>query len=151
MLHADFIVDFTQVTALGAGVFNVVLVRNPYATVYAGDITAVRARCTFLPLPRHTELLVLLRLSQLHGSGLITCSMKYGRANGWKPFLPAACMGMLRPLIPQEVVDACSTERHVFAAVTLKRWCMACSWRRSAMQRVSLYTGLPNAPSPTSI
>ena len=41
MCCADFIVDFTQVTSLGAGVYNVVLVRNPYATVYAGDITAV--------------------------------------------------------------------------------------------------------------
>ena len=42
VLCADFIVDFTSVTALGNGVYNVALVRNPYATVYAGDITAVR-------------------------------------------------------------------------------------------------------------
>ena len=50
---ADFIVDYTQVTALSASVFNVVLVRNPYATVYAGDITAVRAPCPSPPCVRH--------------------------------------------------------------------------------------------------
>ncbi len=49
---ADFIVDFTQVTALSASVFNVVLVRDPYASVNVGDITAVRAQHPdLLPLP----------------------------------------------------------------------------------------------------
>ena len=34
--------DFTQVTQVSANTFNVVLVRDPYATVYVGDIVAVR-------------------------------------------------------------------------------------------------------------
>ena len=42
--------DFTQVTQVNTNTFMVVLVRDPYATVYVGDIVAVRvptcALCT---------------------------------------------------------------------------------------------------------
>ena len=38
---ADFIVDYTQVQQVNTDTFNVVLVRNPYATIYAGDFVAV--------------------------------------------------------------------------------------------------------------
>ena len=62
---ADFIVDFTQVTALSASVFNVVLVRNPYATVYAGDITAVRVRYLSPPTLRQILPLIGPMFSQL--------------------------------------------------------------------------------------
>ena len=40
---ADFIVDYTQVQQVSANTFNVVLVRNPYATIVAGDFVAVSA------------------------------------------------------------------------------------------------------------
>ena len=40
---ADFIVDYTQVQQVNANTFNVVLVRNPYATIVAGDFVAVSA------------------------------------------------------------------------------------------------------------
>ena len=46
---ADFIVDYTQVQQVNANTFNVVLVRNPYATIVAGDFVAVSAAPTSRP------------------------------------------------------------------------------------------------------